>query len=303
MGSTFWFTATFGETRSEPSPVSARSSTASNGAAAASPASAPDATPSLRGTVLVAEDNVVNQMVARGMLEGLGYGVEFADDGVAAVAAVTASPGKYLCVLMDVRMPLLDGYAATRAIREHEGTGDRVPIIAMTASAVLGDKEACVEAGMDDFLVKPVGFELLESTLAHWIDGTPSEPSASAAEDGGVLDLDRIQMLQDLRPGDRSLFDKFVATFLERVSDDVRAIDAAVRGGDHVQLVDAAHRLKGSAQNLGAVEVGRVSQALEAAGERQDIADAVALIPLLAEQVERASYALKGLLAADRGGV
>ena len=149
-------------------------------------------------------------------------------------AAVTASPGKYLCVLMDVRMPLLDGYAATRAIREHEGTGDRVPIIAMTASAVLGDKEACVEAGMDDFLVKPVGFELLESTLAHWIDGTPSEPSASAAEDGGVLDLDRIQMLQDLRPGDRSLFDKFVATFLERVSDDVRAIDAAVRGGDHV---------------------------------------------------------------------
>ncbi len=303
VGSTFWFTATFDETRSEPSPVSARSSTASIGAAAASPASAPDATPSFRGTVLVAEDNVVNQMVARGMLEGLGYGVEFADDGVAAVAAVTASPGKYLCVLMDVRMPLLDGYAATRAIREHEGTGDRVPIIAMTASAVLGDKEACVEAGMDDFLVKPVGFELLESTLAHWIDGTPSEPSASAAEDGGVLDLDRIQMLQDLRPGDRSLFDKFVATFLERVSDDVRAIDAAVRGGDHVQLVDAAHRLKGSAQNLGAVEVGRVSQALEAAGERQDIADAVALIPLLAEQVERASYALKGLLAADRGGV
>jgi PAS domain S-box-containing protein len=303
VGSRFWFTATFGETPSEPSTESRRTITASNGAPT-SVAHAPSAraTPSLRGTVLVAEDNVVNQMVARGMLEGLGYGVEFAQDGLEAVAAVTASPDRFVCVLMDVRMPLLDGYAATRAIRQHECPGERVPIIAMTASAVLGDKELCVEAGMDDFLVKPVGFELLESTLAHWIDGTPASIPASGAEDFGVLDLNRIQMLQDLRSGDRSLFDQFVATFLERVPEDVHAIEAAVRGVDHVQLVDTAHRLKGSAQNLGAVEVGRVCQALEAAGERLDITDAVALIPVLAEQVERASYALTGLVSAGRGG-
>ncbi len=304
VGSTFWFTATFVETRPEPDPVASRSVPATNGATpVALDTPSPETAVPRRGTVLVAEDNAVNQMVARGMLEGLGYAVEFANDGqeaVAAVTAVTASPGRFVCVLMDVRMPLLDGYAATRAIRQHEEPDERVPIIAMTASAVLGERELCVEAGMDDFLVKPVGFELLESTLAHWIDGTPPDrPDDFGGGVDGPLDLDRIQMLQDLRPGDSSLFDKFVATFLERVPDDVATIRQAVRAVDHVQLVEAAHRLKGSAQNLGVVEVGRACQALEAAGERQDIADAVALIPLLAEQVERASYALQGLLAVD----
>jgi PAS domain S-box-containing protein len=294
VGSTFWFTATFRDSRAEPGPDAALATSALEPAPTAAPA------PCL-GTVLVAEDNAVNQMVARGMLEGLGYAAEFMQDGLEAVAAVTGSPGRYVAVLMDCRMPRLDGYAATLAIRQQQRPEDRVPIIAMTASAVVGERERCLAAGMDDFLAKPVGFELLEATLARWIGGSPSTqalPAGGEVEDG-VIDLVRVKMLQDLRPGDRSLFEQFVDTFLKKVSGDVEAIEGAVRCADHPRLVDAAHVLKGSAQNLGAAEVGRVCQALESAGGQEDTGAAEALIPVLTEQVDRASYALKALVAAD----
>jgi hypothetical protein len=105
--------------------------------------------------ILVVEDNEVNQMVAVGLLENAGYAVDVVADGVAAVEAVHPGHG-YAAVLMDCRMPRLDGYGATRAIRASEPAGQRVPIIAMTASALESERERCLEAGMDDFLTKPV---------------------------------------------------------------------------------------------------------------------------------------------------
>jgi PAS domain S-box-containing protein len=259
-------------------------------------------TPSL-GRVLVAEDNVVNQMVARGMLEGLGYAVDFAQDGREAVQLVTSSPDRFVAVLMDCQMPRLDGFDATRAIRERERPGERIPIIAMTASALLGEQERCLAAGMDDFLVKPVGFELLESTLAKWVEGAevPAEPVDLGDDFGGALDLARVQMLRDLRPGDRSLFEQFVDAFLAKVPEEVAAIEAAVRAGDPARLVETAHVLKGSAQNLGAAELGRTCQALENAGDHEDITEAKPLLLLLTEQVERASYAFQRLVADEQG--
>ena len=246
-----------------------------------------------RRTVLVAEDNAVNQLVARGMLEGLGYVVEFTQNGFEAAVAVSEFPGRFVAVLMDLRMPVLDGFAATRAIRQQERPGDRVPIIAVTASAMVGERERCLEAGMDDFLVKPVSFELLESTLDHWITGSPATaPLAPGTGDLGVLDLARIAMLQELRSADRSLFEQFVAAFLERVPADVEGIEAAIRGADHARLTYLAHGLKGSAQNLGATEVGRVCQELERVGELKETEAAESLLPVLARHVELASRAL-----------
>lgn len=296
VGSTFWFSATFQESRTEAAREASRMKV--------TPAVRAESAPAL-GRVLVAEDNVVNQMVARGMLEGLGYAVDFAQDGREAVELVTGSPGRFVAVLMDCQMPGLDGFGATQAIREREQPGVRIPIIAMTASTLLGEQERCLAAGMDDFLVKPVGFELLETTLARWIEGAePVEDPVDLGDDfGGVLDLVRVQMLRDLRPGDRSLFEQFVDAFLAKVPEDVDAVEAAVRAGDHGRLVEAAHVLKGSALNLGAAELGRICQALEDAGENEDITEANALLLLLSEQVERASYALKGLAADDQGSV
>jgi CheY-like chemotaxis protein len=289
VGTTFWFTVAFEDSGA------ARGPGGSSRRAVRRPTERPTAA-SGRGTVLVAEDNAVNQLVARGMLEGLGFDVEFAEDGHEAVSAVTTGPGRFVAVLMDCQMPRLDGYAATRAIREWEEPGARLPIIAMTASVVVGEEDRCLEAGMDDFLVKPVDFELLGSTLARWIDGTPVEhQSVRLTDDSGLLDVERISMLQDFGSDERSFFERFVHTFRARVPDDVQAIRSAVRAGEPARLAEAAHLLKGSAQNLGAAELGRVCQALENAGLDEDLRRAEELLGRLEQQASGAVEALFAL--------
>ncbi|MET0997301.1 MAG: ATP-binding protein [Marmoricola sp.] len=305
VGSTFWFTATFLPSADGARPVPEvvlapwtpdPDEGPDEGSDGGSEASSRDAS---LGAVLVADDNVFNQMVARGVLEGLGYTVEFAQDGLEAVAAVAATPGHFAAVLMDCQMPQLDGYEATRVIRQLEQPDLRVPVIAMTASTLAGERERCLAAGMDDFLLKPVDFELLESTLARRVRGeAPPEDDGPHADASGLLDLARIRMLRDLRPGEQSFFDQFVNTFVAGVPDDLAAIASAILVTDHGRLVEAAHSLKGSALNLGAVEVGRLCEALEDAGGRQDAFAASDLLPGLEDVVERTLHAL-GNLADD----
>ncbi|MFC4786305.1 response regulator [Nocardioides sp. MAHUQ-72] len=122
-----------------------------------------------RGRVLVVEDNEVNQLVAEGVLRGLGYDVVIADNGAAGVAALADEPDGFDTILMDCQMPVMDGFDATRAVRAMRGDGRRIPIIAMTAAATAEERERCRDAGMDDFLTKPVVPALLESTLARWV--------------------------------------------------------------------------------------------------------------------------------------
>ena len=129
---------------------------------------APQAEGSLRGHVLLVEDNKVNQMVASKMLAAMGLTVDLADDGEKALAALAEKD--YDLVLMDCQMPVLDGYQATRAIRSQESPGaKRLPIIAMTAHAMEGDRQKCLEAGMDDYIAKPVKRELLRKLLGQWL--------------------------------------------------------------------------------------------------------------------------------------
>jgi CheY-like chemotaxis protein len=117
--------------------------------------------------VLVAEDNPVNQRVAVRMLERLGLGADIASDGREAIQSYERQP--YAAVLMDCQMPELDGFEATARIRAREGTGRRTPIIAMTASAMRGDRERCLASGMDDYLAKPVTIDNLRSVLRRWL--------------------------------------------------------------------------------------------------------------------------------------
>ncbi|WP_395693090.1 response regulator [Nocardioides sp.] len=123
--------------------------------------------PEQRGRVLVVEDGEINQLVATGILESLGFEVSTADDGYAALDELSRTP--YDAVLMDVRMPNLDGYGATAEIRRREGTGRRTPIIAMTASAIEGDREQCLAAGMDDYISKPIDRTTVDEVLGRWV--------------------------------------------------------------------------------------------------------------------------------------
>ncbi|MBX3730422.1 MAG: response regulator [Candidatus Sumerlaeia bacterium] len=124
--------------------------------------------------VLLAEDNIVNQKVATRMLERLGYRVEVAANGIEALERLAI--GSYAAVFMDCQMPLIDGYEATRRFRRAEPRGRRLPIIAMTANAMAGDRDRCLAAGMDDYVSKPVAFDGLAETLARWIP-TPPTPA------------------------------------------------------------------------------------------------------------------------------
>lgn len=147
----------------------------------AAPAAAPIETPAaappadLLGRVLVAEDNKVNQMVACGLLPRLGYEFDVAATGAAAVAAVATRP--YVAVLMDCHMPEMDGYEATGEIRSKEAPGQHLPIIAMTAGAMVEDRERCLAAGMDDYVSKPVNLATLKSALTTWAGLTAAAPA------------------------------------------------------------------------------------------------------------------------------
>jgi signal transduction histidine kinase/CheY-like chemotaxis protein len=247
--------------------------------------------------VLVVEDNQVNQMVATGLLENAGYLADVAEDGREAVAALAGEHG-YAAVLMDIRMPRMDGFNATRAIRAQERPGRRVPIIAMTASALEGERERCLEAGMDDFLTKPVDIAQVERVVRQWVEGSgravaPTSPSAPhTAADETVLDLERVEMLAEMVKDGESLFRRGSGNFLAGLTDNLAAIEAAVEERDAQGLTASAHKFKGSALNIGLPLVGAVAQELETAGSSADFSGTAEALHRLRLEVDRARAAL-----------
>ncbi len=281
-GSTFRFTARFDHA-------------AGDAARVAGPVAGRRPSGPARPRVLVVEDNQVNQMVAVGMLEHAGYEAAVAADGVEAVAALGAGHG-FAAVLMDCRMPRMDGFAATRSIRAQEEPGERVPIIAMTASALEGERERCLEAGMDDFLTKPADSARVERVLHQWIDGTdpgdPGEPGAHDENGPDVVDVERFDMLHAMVKEGVSLFQRSSGNFIAHAHDHLTAIRAAVDEADAETLSATAHKLKGSALNLGLPRVGHAAAELEEHGRAGRLEVSGAAYVALAQEMEQALVAL-----------
>ncbi|WP_406832518.1 response regulator [Pedococcus sp. KACC 23699] len=278
----------------------------------------PGGPPRTRGRVLVVEDNAVNQMVAVGILESLGYAASVAENGAVGVATFVADPAGVDAILMDCQMPQMDGYAATRAIRAQEGPGTRVPIIAMTAAAIAGERERCLLAGMDDFLTKPVDVGLLRSTLGRWVrTGRPEANGPGAATDasqadsrapragadvGGlvtgidpeVLDRGRLEELLDLEPGDPTMLLRFIDRFGTNSGQAMATLVQARDSGDATAMGRAAHGLKGSSANLGATALAALCKEVEDLGDEGTLADDRVLDRLRRER-ERAVSALEGV--------
>ncbi len=229
----------------------------------------------LQLSVLVVEDNPVNQLVAEGLLDGLGCTVRSVDNGEEALEEL-GPDHSYDAVLMDCRMPRLDGYDATRAVRDRE-EGRRVPIIAMTASALPGERDRCLDAGMDDFLSKPVDPGQLATVLRRWATprdgaGSPQRPqppavatNGSAPDDEPILDPARVEMLSELVKDGVNFFDRTRRSFVAHADDLLATLKTAVGEGDLERTRAAAHQLKGSALNLGVNRVGRQAARLESA--------------------------------------
>jgi signal transduction histidine kinase/DNA-binding response OmpR family regulator len=232
-----------------------------------------------RLTVLVAEDNEINQLIARGVLESRGFRVEVVGDGAAAVNAVRT--GAYDAVFMDCQMPVMDGLEATRRIRAGEaaaGGTARIPIMAMTASAFDSDRQACREAGMDGFLPKPWTSDQLASAVTRVRrlagGGRPAvppaappapAPTAPGPEDDLAAVRERLdELVEDLDPADADMLrEKVVTAFLERAPQLLDALDAAVGDGDVEELTRLVHALRGMAGNLGARAVASRAATLE----------------------------------------
>jgi two-component system sensor histidine kinase/response regulator len=253
----------------------------------------------LRARVLLAEDNEVNQMVAVRMLQRLGLRADVAANGLEAVEAVARIP--YDLVLMDCLMPEMDGYAATRAIREMEKPGGvRIPIVAMTANALTGDREKCLAAGMDDYIPKPVTKRALEEAIARWLPAAGAEiqdPRAARADDSGCDPPIDLEVLSSLREGDGRGAGEFLASLIELFLRDAPRSLATLREAlekiDAEVLRSSAHALKGSSATMGATRMAEMCARLESHGARGTLDGAGAVMTSLDAEFSRVREALE----------
>jgi CheY-like chemotaxis protein/HPt (histidine-containing phosphotransfer) domain-containing protein len=258
-----------------------------------------------RAHVLVAEDNQVNQKVAVRMLERLGYQSDVAANGLEALEAL--SRVRYAAVLMDVQMPEMDGYEATAEIRRiEEGQDRRTPVIAMTANAMQGDREEALQAGMDDYVPKPVKAEELEAVLERWVSkshvATGQEPGkgpdARQNPTEGPLDLNVFAALRELQSeGEGDILGELVELFFADVPPRLVALREAAEAGDARSVEVIAHTLKGSCANMGAIGMEATCAELEGMGRFEDLANVPVRISLLEEEFGRARVAFERELA------
>jgi CheY-like chemotaxis protein/HPt (histidine-containing phosphotransfer) domain-containing protein len=230
----------------------------------------------LAGThVLLVEDNLTNQELTVELLEAVGVTADVAGDGAQALAMLATTP--YALVLMDCQMPVMDGYEATRRLRLQA----ELPVIAMTASAMDGERERCLAAGMSDYLSKPIDLGLLYSKLAHWapregrtstLSPLPTPATANAPAPGPInrvpdcvaqtLVLDEADALSRTN-GNAALFERLLRKFREREANTPQQLEDALRAGNRDQALRTVHNLKGIAATIGAHALSAACLVLE----------------------------------------
>ncbi|TDR42499.1 Hpt sensor hybrid histidine kinase [Tahibacter aquaticus] len=295
----------------------------------AAPATA--ATP-LRGHVLLVEDNPVNRQVAQRILSLLGLSLELAENGKEALEKLDASA--FDLVLMDCQMPVMDGYTATRIrrSREAETRQGRIPIIAMTANAMAGDREKCLAAGMDEYLSKPMNRGLLETTLRKWLpkqaqSRTPAETGAVSARavptpaiaalaamatgpavalgdnlvqadpqgirDGAALDQEIVRDLLDVMGEE---FTELVGVYLEDTPKNLALLESAAARNDPSGLIAPSHSLKSTSANLGAMTLAEIAKRIEHEARAGTLVNPANLVRELVREYGRVSAELRNLL-------
>ncbi|WP_160166796.1 PAS domain S-box protein [Caenispirillum salinarum] len=278
------------------------------------PAPGPATPPPCRTTaarrlrILVAEDNPVNQQVAQRMLERLGHHVDLAADGVEAVDAVRVLP--YDLVVMDMQMPEMDGLEATHRIRAMGPPLDTMPIVAMTANALPSDRQVCLDAGMTDYIAKPVDLDGLAMVIDRAMGAAPPAEGAGAApppvppvpeeaEPGshaGLIDGEKLRELEDqISP---ELVRELLTTCLSEADGFARAIAEGAEAGDLDQVEYAAHSLKGSAANFGLKRLADTAWRLQIAAAGGDAAALPDLVGDLRRTLQRSRAACTDKLAA-----
>jgi CheY-like chemotaxis protein len=229
-------------------------------------------------SVLLVEDNMVNRTLALEMLQRLGCDAMHAGNGVEALDALEKQD--FDVVLMDCQMPVMDGFIATRKLRERETEKKKEPtrVVALTANALAGDREACLAAGMNDYLAKPFTLAQLRNILL------PSKVSRSAANKV-TLDHSAIEAVRQLDPdGNDRLLSRLIALYRDDSSQLLADIDVALKAGDADGVARAAHTLKSSSANLGATNVAAIARQIEHTARGGELAELPASVTKLRAQ-------------------
>jgi len=267
-----------------------------------------------KARILVADDHGVNQQLAVLLVKQLGYEADVVSNGQEAVEALERIP--YALVLMDCQMPEKDGYQATLEIRENEGVARHTPIIAMTANAMQRDREKCLEAGMDDYLSKPIKVTELAQVLDQWVaqsEGSemasqnmehPSNPETSIPETSPkevlssantTIDSETMAGFQAL--GGKDFMVKIITQFVQDASESVTQLQNALDMEDRDALTEVAHGLKGICRNIGAQQLAELAFAMEQQG-RYDSFDSLGdQFAILEEELAKAKKALEQEMA------
>ncbi len=277
--------------------------------------------PRSRARILLAEDNPVNQKLAVKMLERLGHHIDVVGDGREAVTAARGFP--YDLILMDCQMPELDGYEAAGLIRKIEGEARRTPIVAMTANAMPGDRERCLEAGMDDYLSKPVRTKELSAVLGRWLGwepapdaplGTPPVGTATSPQvespapattiappvpGAPTLDVGMLDDILGFSPeGGAELVRELAEMFFSGTPSRILVLQEGIAHGDADAVTRAAHALKGSSSNIGAARIAASCGQLEEHARRGQLAGASDLVRAIETELPHFRAALEQHLAA-----
>jgi CheY-like chemotaxis protein len=243
--------------------------------------------------ILLAEDNPVNQMTATTMLEKLGHTVVVANNGRQAIDKINEQ--KFDVVFMDVQMPEMDGLTATCEIRKGEqATRRHIPIVAMTAHAMKGDKEKCLEAGMDDYVSKPIRRKDLAEVIGRIVErflteapanGEPAAASATDANEGSRMILDEVALLEEC-DNDKTLLSRMVEIFDRDATERLPRLREAVRAGAAVALKQEAHALKGGIGTFYAKEAYDTAYDLEKMGADGNMSNAQVTLQTLESQLQ-----------------
>jgi PAS domain S-box-containing protein len=280
-----------------------------------SPAAAdalPAAPGGIRGSILLVEDNLINQQVALGLLQLQGCNVTVASNGKEALEA--HAQGGFDLVLMDCHMPEMDGFEATREIRAREraSAGARVPIIALTANAMAHDREECLNAGMDDHLSKPFSTLTLQEMLDRWMPQAGSTQSEAAvlaaratAKAAEVLDRKMLDQLRRvLTNGKPEVLARVINAYLTESPKLIRQLKQAAAAGDAHAIAHFAHSLKSCSANVGAKVLSQYCEQVEASARRADAGEARGVLPKIELEhggVQAALTAEFEVLASSKG--
>ncbi len=249
--------------------------------------------------LLLAEDNFINQKVALRILSDAGYKTDAVTNGKAAFEAVNSN--SYNLVLMDIQMPEYDGFSGTKMIRNIPNEKKDIPILAITAHALAGDKEKCLEAGMNDYLSKPIIADQMIRMIDFWIlKSNPveiiksnDEPTSKTTEGKPIFNFEHFESMSG---EDKEFQVDLLISYFDDVEDRMKKLIESINSNDSVRVIAEAHTIKGASYSVGATKVGDEAYAIEISGKHNDLINAQSRIDSLKKAIEETRDTLKGYL-------